>query len=76
MHAAHQDGDLQSWSLDLIQNLPAQSFEHWDDQLDQAIGSQAPHLSVYDLSVEPGTVLPAGLSGRSWTCRRKTWRCA
>ena len=56
MHAAHQDGDLQSWSLDLIQNLPGQTFEHWDDQLDQAIGSQAPHLSVYDLSVEPGTV--------------------
>ena len=56
MQAAHRDGELQSWSLDLIQNLPGQTFDHWDDQLDQALATQAPHLSVYDLSVEPGTV--------------------
>ena len=56
MRAARRDGALQSWSLDLIQNLPGQTFDHWDDQLSQAIATQAPHLSVYDLSVEPGTV--------------------
>ena len=56
MQAARRDGALQSWSLDLIQNLPGQTFDHWDDQLSQAIATQAPHLSVYDLSVEPGTV--------------------
>ncbi|MEC8441708.1 MAG: radical SAM family heme chaperone HemW [Cyanobacteriota bacterium] len=53
---AQRSGDLQSWSLDLIQNLPGQTLEGWDHQLDQAIASGAPHLSVYDLSVEPGTV--------------------
>ena len=47
---------LAGWSLDLIQNLPGQTFDHWDDQLSQAIATRAPHLSVYDLSVEPGTV--------------------
>ena len=47
---------LQSWSLDLIQNLPGHNFDHWDDQLCQAMATQAPHLSIYDLSIEPGTV--------------------
>ena len=53
---AWRDGALRSWSLDLIQNLPGQTLDAWDGQLDQAIASQAPHLSIYDLSVEPGTV--------------------
>nr|WP_115092914.1 radical SAM family heme chaperone HemW [Synechococcus sp. UW106] len=53
---ARRDGVLQSWSLDLIQNLPGQTVAAWEEQLDQAIASQAPHLSIYDLSVEPGTV--------------------
>jgi putative oxygen-independent coproporphyrinogen III oxidase len=51
-----QQGGLTSWSLDLIQGLPAQRSAHWDRQLSQAIALQPPHLSVYDLSVEPGTV--------------------
>ncbi len=49
-------GDLASWSLDLIQGLPGQQADHWDSQLHQAIALEPPHLSVYDLIVEPGTV--------------------
>ena len=56
MDEAHSSGELRSWSLDLIQNLPNQTLAHWDEQLDQALASGAPHLSIYDLSVEPGTV--------------------
>lgn len=56
MNEAHRAGRLRSWSLDLIQNLPNQTLEHWEGQLDQALASGAPHLSIYDLSVEPGTV--------------------
>ena len=56
MQAAHHDGALRSWSLDLIQNLPGQTPDHWRDQLRQAVQTGAPHISVYDLSVEPGTV--------------------
>jgi oxygen-independent coproporphyrinogen-3 oxidase len=56
MDEAHSSGELRSWSLDLIQNLPNQTLAHWDGQLDQALASRAPHLSIYDLSVEPGTV--------------------
>ncbi|MEB3270937.1 MAG: radical SAM family heme chaperone HemW [Synechococcus sp.] len=48
--------DLRSWSLDLLQGLPGQDPPGWRGQLDQAIALEVPHLSIYDLSVEPGTV--------------------
>jgi len=54
--AARCRGDLASWSLDLIQGLPGQDLAGWDAQLAQAIALAPPHLSVYDLIVEPGTV--------------------
>jgi oxygen-independent coproporphyrinogen-3 oxidase len=56
LQAARRAGDLRSWSLDLIQGLPGQELGFWQDQLEQAIASGAPHLSIYDLIVEPGTV--------------------
>ena len=49
-------GKLLSWSLDLIQNLPGHDLDLWKLQLHEAINIQAPHLSIYDLSIEPGTV--------------------
>lgn len=54
--AARRRGDLASWSLDLIQGLPGQDLVAWDAQLAQAIAQGPPHLSIYDLIVEPGTV--------------------
>ena len=57
LNQAFERGDLSSWSLDLIQNLPDQSLADWHQQLLQALASAAPHLSIYDLSVEPGTVM-------------------
>ena len=56
LQQAQRSGRLQSWSLDLIQGLPGQTLASWREQLEQAIALQAPHLSVYDLIVEPGTV--------------------
>ncbi len=56
LRQARRDGRLHSWSLDLIQGLPGHDLPHWRRQLAQAIGVAAPHLSIYDLSVEPGTV--------------------
>ena len=49
-------GKILSWSLDLIQNLPGHNLDFWKSQLDEVIKISAPHLSVYDLSIEPGTV--------------------
>ena len=53
---AQRRGQLASWSLDLIQGLPGMGLEAWRFQLQQAIAQAPPHLSVYDLIIEPGTV--------------------
>ena len=49
-------GLLRSWSLDLIQNLPGLNLSKWLRELEQAIETQVPHLSIYDLNIEPETV--------------------
>jgi oxygen-independent coproporphyrinogen-3 oxidase len=53
---ARAEGVLASWSLDLIQAVPGQTLEGWRQQLRQAAACGPPHLSVYDLTIEPGTV--------------------
>ena len=47
---------LRSWSLDLIQNLPGLTLCKWLKELEQAVQTEAPHLSIYDLTIEPETV--------------------
>jgi len=49
-------GLLKSWSLDLIQNLPGLNLSMWIKELEQAVDTEAPHLSIYDLAIEPDTV--------------------
>ncbi|MEB3317812.1 MAG: coproporphyrinogen-III oxidase family protein [Cyanobacteriota bacterium] len=67
LRQARREGMLRSWSLDLIQGLPSlpgapatQTPEacraHWRQQLEQAIALRPPHLSIYELTLEPGTV--------------------
>jgi putative oxygen-independent coproporphyrinogen III oxidase len=50
----HQVG-LTNFSLDLISGLPHLTVEYWQDSLEQAIHLAPTHLSVYDLTIEPGT---------------------
>ncbi|MEL1250266.1 radical SAM family heme chaperone HemW [Aurantiacibacter gilvus] len=42
-------------SFDLIYALPDQSPEHWREQLEHALGFGTSHLSLYQLTIEPGT---------------------
>ncbi len=63
LDAFFKSGHLMTWSLDLIQNLPSHDLPGWEKQLIQAVGTSAPHLSIYDLSIEPGTVF-------EWRARR------
>jgi len=49
-------GLIKSWSLDLIQNLPLSGFKEWQDDLNKAITFLPPHISIYDLNIENGTV--------------------
>ena len=52
----YQTRKLSSWSFDLIRNLPGHDLASWNLELQQVIETAAPHLSIYDLSIEPGTV--------------------
>jgi len=47
---------IKSWSLDLIQNLPKSTSLTWQKDLEKAISFDPPHISIYDLIVEEGTV--------------------
>jgi oxygen-independent coproporphyrinogen-3 oxidase len=42
-------------SFDLIYALPGQTPEQWELQLQQALGLGTSHLSLYQLTIEPGT---------------------
>jgi putative oxygen-independent coproporphyrinogen III oxidase len=42
-------------NFDLIYALPGQSEEHWSTTLDRALGLGTGHLSLYQLTIEPGT---------------------
>lgn len=46
-------------SLDLIFSVPGATPETWASTLDQALGQEPEHLSVYGLTVEEGTALAA-----------------
>ncbi|MBR8840266.1 MAG: coproporphyrinogen III oxidase [Stigonema ocellatum SAG 48.90 = DSM 106950] len=42
-------------SLDLISGLPNQTLEKWQESLQKAIAIAPTHISIYDLTIEPGT---------------------
>ncbi|MBO6974334.1 MAG: radical SAM family heme chaperone HemW [Prochlorococcus marinus CUG1435] len=52
----YDSGLIKSWSLDLIQNLPLSGFKEWQDDLKKTITFSPPHISIYDLNIENGTV--------------------
>ena len=53
---AHDYGLIKSWSLDLIQNLPSSGLKEWQEDLGKTLKFSPPHISIYDLSIETGTV--------------------
>jgi oxygen-independent coproporphyrinogen-3 oxidase len=52
-----RDSRFDSWSFDLIFALPEALRRDWDRDLDLALAKEPPHLSLYGLTVEPGTAL-------------------
>lgn len=59
--AAHQAAGLglRSFNLDLMHGLPGQTLEQALDDLRQAIALAPPHLSWYQLTIEPNTAFGA-----------------
>ena len=53
---AKNENFIRSWSLDLIQNLPESGTNIWTIDLKEAIKFLPPHISIYDLIIEDGTV--------------------
>ena len=53
---AKNNNFIKSWSLDLIQNLPKSKLSTWQKDLEKTISFSPPHISIYDLNVEEGTV--------------------
>ncbi|MDD1420893.1 radical SAM family heme chaperone HemW [Dolichospermum sp. ST_sed1] len=47
--------EIPEFSLDLISGLPHQFLEQWQDSLIQAVTAAPTHISIYDLTIEPGT---------------------
>jgi oxygen-independent coproporphyrinogen-3 oxidase len=43
------------YSFDLIYARPRQTLRKWEQELKRAIGEAAEHLSLYQLTIEPGT---------------------
>lgn len=51
-----QQASFENFSLDLISGLPGQTLNQWQASLEAAIALAPRHFSIYDLTVEPGTV--------------------
>jgi oxygen-independent coproporphyrinogen-3 oxidase len=61
LDAARRAG-LDNVSIDLIYGLPGQALDAWQASLDRALALRPAHLSLYALSLEPGTPLAAAVS--------------
>jgi len=58
---AHEAG-FTNLNLDLIYGLPRQTVAQWRESLERALSLGPEHLSLYGLSVEPGTPLEARIA--------------
>lgn len=56
VHSAEQAG-FKNISIDLIFNLPNQTKEIWQSNLEKAVGLPITHISAYSLILEKGTIL-------------------
>lgn len=50
-----QAAEISNFSIDLISGLPHQTLDIWQQSLEQAIEIAPMHISIYDLTIEPGT---------------------
>lgn len=50
-----QSAGFSNMSIDLIYGLPNQTLEAWQDNIEQAIALDVPHVSAYHLTYEEGT---------------------
>lgn len=56
-----REAGFQHVSLDLIYGTPGESDGDWISSLDAALSAEPDHVSIYGLTVEPGTALSAAV---------------
>jgi len=59
-------GKFRSISIDMIYAVPGQTLEDWRGELSQALALGADHLSLYELSIEPGAAFFQAVKRKSW----------
>ena len=68
-----RESGVNNISIDLMFSLPTQTIEEWEESINQAISLQPQHISAYDLSYEPGSVLTQKLKrGEIEACSDET----
>jgi oxygen-independent coproporphyrinogen-3 oxidase len=63
---AAAQGKFASVSIDLIYALPGQGFEEWRAELGEALKLGADHLSLYELTIEPGAAFARAVRRGDW----------
>lgn len=53
-------------SADFIYALPGQTIDQWAEQLRASLATGLRHLSLYQLTIEPGTAFERAVSRRAW----------
>lgn len=53
-------------TADFIYALPGQTVDQWADELRRAIATGLGHLSLYQLTIEPGTAFDRAVSKKRW----------
>ncbi len=59
-------GKFGSVSIDLIYSLPGQTADEWRTELSRALTLGADHLSLYELSIEPGAAFFQSVKRKDW----------
>ena len=59
-------GKFRSVSIDLIYALPGQTLDDWRAELGRALALGADHLSLYELSIEPGAAFAKSVHREEW----------
>ena len=51
-----QEQGIHNMTIDLIYGVPDQSLEDWQNDIDEALALNVPHIFAYSLTIEPNTV--------------------
>lgn len=60
-------GKFRSVSVDLIYALPGQGEADWRGELSRTLALGADHLSLYELTIEPGAAFAFAVKRKDWT---------